>query len=82
MAFADLVYYGALASAGLFSSVVLLRQFLRGDLADRWRTAAVSEGVARRTPRSRRTGREVTTRLRASRQIARRSEERCLTSRS
>ena len=39
MAFADLIYYGALASTMLVSSVLLLIQFLRGDLTERRRTS-------------------------------------------
>jgi hypothetical protein len=41
MIVADILYFGAIAGAMLFSSVVLLRQFLRGDLTEgtamRWR---------------------------------------------
>lgn len=38
MAVADLLYFGALGSAVLFSAVVLLRQFLDGDLTERNRS--------------------------------------------
>ncbi len=35
MTFADLVYFAALTFVVIFSSVVLVREFLRGDLATR-----------------------------------------------
>jgi hypothetical protein len=38
MTVADLRYFGALVSVVLFSSVVLLRQFLDGDLTERKHT--------------------------------------------
>ena len=34
MAVADIMYFGTLASAALVSTVVLLRQFFRGDLIE------------------------------------------------
>lgn len=39
MAVADLLYFGALVSVLLLSSLVLLRQFFDGDLTERKRTS-------------------------------------------
>ena len=51
MTFADLVYFGVLATAVLFSSVVLLRQFLRGELAARRCTGRLHRTYAPRVGR-------------------------------